>query len=261
MRVKLQLVICHDEGHEETVTDVLTLNKNNRRIEHRGLTLAEAKHLLSALQQHLLQQQVDTFLDSCSDCPDCGTPLHLKARSRRSFRTLFGTFTFDSPRLEYCDCTRHRTSSFRPLSALMTESAAPEFLYMEAKWSSLVSYGMSLDALQDFLPLDLSLDVKTVRYDTLKVAKRLEAELGEEQASFIEGDPREWERLPLPDGSFIVGIDGGYVRHWGGQEAELRGHCRQEYAELWRGCRGPAALAQTLWVCPNPGYPTQAASV
>jgi hypothetical protein len=31
---------------------------------------------------------------------------------------------------------------------------------------------------QDFLPLDRTLDVKTVRYDTLKVAKRLEAELG-----------------------------------------------------------------------------------
>ena len=28
MRVKLQLVICNDEGHEETVTDVITLNKN-----------------------------------------------------------------------------------------------------------------------------------------------------------------------------------------------------------------------------------------
>jgi len=27
MRVKLQLVICNDEGHEETVTDVITLNK------------------------------------------------------------------------------------------------------------------------------------------------------------------------------------------------------------------------------------------
>ena len=39
-----------------------------------------------------------------------------------------------------------------------------------------MSYGLSLDALQDFLPIDLSLDVKTVRYDTLKVAKRLEAE-------------------------------------------------------------------------------------
>jgi len=30
MRVKLQLVICHDDGHEETVTDVITLNKNNK---------------------------------------------------------------------------------------------------------------------------------------------------------------------------------------------------------------------------------------
>src|SRR6266852_1227849 len=214
MRVKLQLVICNDKGDEETVTDVITLNKNNQRIEHLGLTLAESKQLLSTLQRHLLQQQVNTFLDTCSDCPDCGTPLHLKARSRRSFRTLFGTFQFDSPRLEHCDCTRRKTVSFRPLSALLTESVSPELLYMEAKWSSLASYGMSLNALKDFLPLDLTLDVKTVRYDTLKVAKRLEAELGDEQRSFIDGDPSDWLLLPQPDGSFKVGIDGGYVRNW-----------------------------------------------
>src|SRR6266436_4874298 len=214
MRVKLQLVLCHDEGDEETVTDVITLNKNNQRIEHLGLTLSEAKQLLSTPQRHLLRQQVDAFLNPYADCPDCGTPLHLKARSRRSFRTLFGTFQFDSPRLEHCDCTRHKTSSFRPLSALLTESVAPELLYMEAKWSSLVSYGMSLDALQDFLPIDRSLDVKTVRYDTLKVAKRLEAELGDEQASCIEGEPSEWDLLPPPEGVFTVGIDGGYVRNW-----------------------------------------------
>ena len=78
MRVKLQLVICHDEGQEETVTDVITLNKNHQRIEHLGLTMAESKQLLSTLQRHLLQQQVNTFLDTCSDCPDCGTPLPLK---------------------------------------------------------------------------------------------------------------------------------------------------------------------------------------
>jgi hypothetical protein len=161
-----------------------------------------------------LQQQVDTFLDAHSTCPDCGTPLTLKAHGSRSLRTLFGTLKVYSPRLEHCDCTRSKTSSFRPLSALLTEPVAPELLYMEAKWSSLVSYGLSLDALQDFLPLDLSLDVKTVRYDTLKVAKRLEAELGEEQASFIEGEPRDWDLLPLPEGSFTVGIDGGYLRNW-----------------------------------------------
>src|SRR5215472_16233848 len=214
MRVKLQLVISHDDGHEETVTEVIILTKHNNRIAHLGLSLAESKQLLSTLQRHLLQQQVTTFLDTHATCPDCGMPLKLKAHGSRSFRTLFGTFTFSSPRFEHCDCTRHKTTSFRPLSALLTEPVAPELLYMESKWSSLVSYGLSLDALQDFLPLALTLDVKTVRYDTLKVAKRLEAELGDEQPGFLEGDASDWALLPLPGGSFKVGIDGGYVRNW-----------------------------------------------
>src|SRR5262245_4523624 len=53
MRVKLQLVLCSDEGHAETVTEVITLNKNSQRIEHLGLTMAEAKQLLNTLQRHL----------------------------------------------------------------------------------------------------------------------------------------------------------------------------------------------------------------
>lgn len=40
MRVKLQLVMCNDDGQEETVTDVVTLKKDHRRIEHLGLTRA-----------------------------------------------------------------------------------------------------------------------------------------------------------------------------------------------------------------------------
>src|SRR6266705_6461519 len=214
MRVKLQLVRCSDTGQEETVTDVITLDKDNRRIEHLGLTLAEAKQLLRTLQQHLLQQQVDTFLDRCATCADCGALRKVKAHASRSFRTLFGTYNLYSPRLEHCDCARRKTSSFRPLSALLTESVTPELLYMDAKWSSLVSYGMSLDALKDFLPLEVTLDVKTVRYDTLKVAQRLEAELGDEQSGFLDGDPSDWGLLPPPDGAFTVGIDGGYVRNW-----------------------------------------------
>src|SRR5215813_5600599 len=99
MRVKLQRVLCSDEGQEETVTDVITLNKNHQRIEHLGLTMAEAKQLLGTLQQHLLQHQVDTFLDPCFACADCGALLKVKAHASRSFRTLFGTCKLDSPRL------------------------------------------------------------------------------------------------------------------------------------------------------------------
>jgi hypothetical protein len=103
MRVKLQLVISYDDGHEETVADVITLDKNNQRIEHLGLSLDESKRLLSAVQWQLLKQQISAFVDTHTTCPDCGTPLKLKAHGSRSFRTLFGTFKFYSPQLNHCD--------------------------------------------------------------------------------------------------------------------------------------------------------------
>jgi hypothetical protein len=48
----------------------------------------------------------------------------------------------------------------------------------------------------------------------VKAAERLESELGEEQWSFIDGSPRDWAALPIPDGPITAGIDGGYVRSW-----------------------------------------------
>jgi len=75
MHVKLQLVMCTDDGREETVTDIVTLQKDCQRIEHLGLTLVEAKQLLTTLQQCVLQQQVDAFLASHSHCQTCGAPL------------------------------------------------------------------------------------------------------------------------------------------------------------------------------------------
>ncbi len=169
MRVKLQLVMCSDDGREETVTDIVILQKDCQRIEQLGLTLTEAKQPLKTIQQRVLQRQVEASLNSCSSCPDCGTPLKTTGYHTRSFRTLFGTFKLFSPRLFHCGCRRHKTTSFRPLASLLTESVSPELLFMETKWSSLVSYGLTVDALKGFLPLDVTLDVKTVRHDTLEV--------------------------------------------------------------------------------------------
>jgi len=221
MRVKLQLVMCHDDGHEETLTAVSTRTKHNQRIEPLGLTLSEAKHLRSTTQHHLLRQQVDALLDTCSDGPDCGTPLQLKSRSSQSVRPLFGTWKFYSPRRAHGRCKRRKTASCRPLAALLTASVSPALLYMEAKWSALASYGMRLNALKAFLPLDLTLDVNTVRDDTRIVAKRLEAELGDAHLRFRDGDPRAWRLFPQPDGSCNAGMDGGDVRHW----CDKQHHC------------------------------------
>jgi hypothetical protein len=100
------------------------------------------------------------------------------------------------------------------LSALLTESVSPALLFIESKWLSLASYGLTVKAFKDFLPLDATLAINTVRHDTLKVAERLEAELGEEQWSFIDGSPRDWAKLPIPDGPITVRLDGVYVRSW-----------------------------------------------
>lgn len=127
---------------------------------------------------------------------------------------MFGTFKLASPRLCHCRCTRRKTTSWRPLTALLSDSVAPALLFRETKWSSLVSYGMTVDALNDFLPLAGTLAGKTVRHDTLKVAARCEAELGEAPWSFLDGCPQDWGNFPIPDGPITVGIDGGSVRDW-----------------------------------------------
>jgi hypothetical protein len=91
--------MCADESHDETITDVVTLNKGHRRIEPLGLTLAEAKQLLHTIQHRVLQQQVATLLDAGSPCKDCGTPLKANGYHTRSFRPLFGTCKLARPRL------------------------------------------------------------------------------------------------------------------------------------------------------------------
>ena len=192
MRVKLQRVMCRDEGQEDTITDVVTLRKDSQRIAHLGLTLREAQQLLNTIQQRLLPHQVDAFLDACATCPDCGTLLTAKGAHPRTFRTVFGTFKRASPRRFLCPCHRRQTTTCRPLTALLPVSVAPELLFMETQWSSVVSEGMTVAALTDFLPLEVTLDVKTVRHDPLKGAERCEAALGEAQRRCIEGCPQDW---------------------------------------------------------------------
>jgi len=91
---------------------------------------------------------------------------------------------------------------------------------METKWALLVSYGLTAQALKDFLPVEATLNATTIHYHALAVAQCCEDELGEEPSAFVEGCPANWKTLPIPDGPLTVGIDGGYVRDWD----EQKGH-------------------------------------
>jgi hypothetical protein len=91
---------------------------------------------------------------------------------------------------------------------LLTEHTAPELLYLESKWSSLISYGLTVKALGDFLPTDARLSATSVRRNTLRVARRCERDL------HTHDDAVSRAVRPRQDAPGVVGIDGGYLRHW-----------------------------------------------
>jgi hypothetical protein len=87
---------------------------------------------------------------------------------------------------------------------------APELLYLETRWASLMSYGMTAELLKDVLPIGGTADASTIRRHLHKVAARHEADLSGEQPGGIDAGKGQ----PLPQETVIVSIDGGYVRNW-----------------------------------------------
>jgi hypothetical protein len=207
LRFKLQLVVMADEN-QECVDDVVVLDKRCERLEHIGLSLAEAKTLLLELQRQVVSRQIAAFLTTRAACPSCGRPRGIKDHKTVVFRTLFGRLKLASPRLRRCPCQHDGQLSASPLVELLPEHTAPELLYLESKWSSLVSYGLTVNVLRDFLPIDARLNVASVRRHTLRVAQRCEIDLRTQDQANARPS-RSGQDVPG-----VVGIDGGYLRHW-----------------------------------------------
>jgi len=214
MRVRVQVVIESDDDDDRppAVHEVAHLERaENVRIDTLGLQLAEAKDLLQGVQDVVVAEQVRTYLAERVACPDCGRARRHKDADTIVLRTLFGTLRLGSPRWWHCSCRPHPTRTFSPLAAALPERTTPELLYLESKFSGLISYGQSANLLAETLPLGRPLHATAVRLHAQVTAERLEDELGPEQPMFIEGCQAEWDELPRPDLPLTVGLDGGYV--------------------------------------------------
>ena len=221
LKFRVQLVAEDEEAADDEVIELAVLEKDCERLEHLGLSLAESSEMLKTLQQHVLERQVETFVEAKRHCPGCGRRLGLKGRHMITFRTLFGDVPLDSPRLRRCRCSHGEPATFSPLTELLTEHTSPELLYLQTKWSSLISYGMTAKMLKDVLPVDDKLNAATVRNHALEIARRSENDLRQEQFSFIDSCPAEWRELPPANGPMTVGIDGGYVRDWNNKKSHF----------------------------------------
>ncbi len=211
MHFRIHLIAVADDGteHREEIADLI---RAEATIETTGLTLAESKQVLHALQRTIVDEQVAAFLDHQRACPHCGKQRHLKEHGTAPFRTLFGVMPVPNPRWQHCACQPQKEKTFRPLATLLPERASPELRYLEAKWAALVSYGLTARFLHEVVPIGRTHSAVTVRNHTLQAARRSEQRLGDEQVMFLEGSQGERDRLPIPDGPLAVGLDGGIVR-------------------------------------------------
>jgi hypothetical protein len=211
MHFRIQIVAVLDDGTER-LHEIADVSRSEPTLETIGLTLDESKLMLQHLQRIIIDHQVAAYLDQHRACPDCGKHRQLKQSDMAPFRTLFGLVSVPNPRWEQCDCQPHTAKTVRPLTTLLSERTSPELRYLETKWASLASYGVTTKLLHEVLPIDHKHSVVTVRNHTLQAARRSEQALGKEQGMFVDGCQAERNRLPIPDGPLSVGIDGGIVR-------------------------------------------------
>ena len=212
MRIEIQLRIVGDDNSVISADEVLHFDKSDDRMEAIGLSFGNAKAVLAAIQERVVTAQAASFLARHRCCNRCGRALLSKGPGRIQFRTAFGIIPLNSPRFYRCRCQPSASKTFGPLGELFTEHTAPELLYLETKWASLVSFGLTAQLLKEVLPVGSTANAGTIRRHLHKVAARHEADLGSEQPVGLESDPDNGQ--PVPQETVIVGIDGGYVRNW-----------------------------------------------
>lgn len=162
MKCTIQVVITTDEGQTET-RELACLERIDLTPTTLGLTLAEGKALLKALQEVVVEQQMTAYLATQGPRAHCGTPQRRKGYHTTQVRTVFGTILVHSLRFHHCPCQPHAAKTFSPLVALLPDPTTPELLFLETKWAALVSYGMTAQLLHDVLPIDDGLAPCTIR--------------------------------------------------------------------------------------------------
>src|SRR5215217_469555 len=142
-----------------------------------GLTLAEAKALLSKLQASILCEQGAEYAARCRVCPDCGELQPLKDRRTRRLQTLFGTVAVEAPRFRVCRCCLPAPTvevAFSPVSELLTARCTPELERVQAELGARTSFREAARILEALLPASPA-NHESVRTRTHAVALRLEA--------------------------------------------------------------------------------------
>ncbi len=178
MNIKIQIMVEYEKDSPPIVEEIECLCRGDLLPETLGLTLEEGKDLLAEIQKAMVTHQVTEYVEQQRTCPHCGKKCQNKGRHEITYRSLFGKLHIASPRLYTFDCQPQEKLSFSPLAKRLSERTAPELLYLQSKWASLMSYGLTVDLLEEVL--SLRANTTAVSRQTHDIAAKLESELGDE---------------------------------------------------------------------------------
>ena len=111
-----------------------------------GLTLEEGKHLLAALQVHLVQAQAEDHSRRRRRCQRCGALRPVKDRRSRRLVSLFGTVEVRAPRFTPCRCAVTCRRTLNPVAEIMPDRCTPEYERSSRRWVRLVALPPGTDA-------------------------------------------------------------------------------------------------------------------
>ena len=169
-----------------------------------GLTLADAKALLAAVQRHLVEAEVADYCRERRRCPHCKKQRPLKDVRARRLNSLLGTVSVRAPRFKPCRCSITSRRTLTPVAEIMADRCTAEYERIVAKLGAWMPYRRARGLLAEFFPLgDDVPEVETIRQRTLHVGARLEREAL---------SPAKCSAPAPPSETMTVSIDGGHVR-------------------------------------------------
>ncbi len=167
-----------------------------------GLTVAEGKKTLAALQRHLVQAQTEEHCRSRRRCEQRGARCPLKDIRPRRLTSLFDVVEVRAPRFGPCRCGVASRRTITPVAEIMPDRCTPEYERTVAKMGALLPYRRARSLLEEFFPLGEAPEVETIRQRTLHVGARLERQA---VAPPTSAPPTEAQSIALA-------IDGGHVK-------------------------------------------------
>src|SRR4051812_28085806 len=172
MGLVLQLVETRADGGTCSV-ELMELGRpgNLRDIADLGLTLPEAKQLLTCVQQAVVAVQARDHARLRPDCASCGERLRIKDWRSRRGATLFGEVVVRLPRFRCPGCGRGETGTNWPAHCRST----PELDQLQAHLSALLTYRVAAGVLAHLLPVVAGTSHGTLRRHTLAGTVKLAA--------------------------------------------------------------------------------------